>query len=386
MSTYIKVGWKYIRKYTESSITMVIIIALSTFLIITIGSLTESSRMTNVNSAKKLVGIQHVRYNRLKIDQVNKIRKNKNVKVLANSSYYKEWNYKDKLSVSIFSADKNILYMDATKISEGRFPTNSNEIAMEMWVLEKLRLPNKLGQTINIPLEEGKEKKFKLVGIINDRSEIKSIGQLQAYIAFNKENLTNNKNHIYSFVQFKKGLDIKDETYKLAKEIGIKNKKNIILNRILLSTIGQLEAINWDLIKTSLILMIIGGMIVYSIYSISALRRIQEYGIMRAIGSTSKQIIYTILSEIGIIYIIGTLLGTIMGIFSIYLFKGITISLFTMGMNKLDTIVISTFAIKLSTIVSLVIGILTGIMVGLLTIKLSPMNIKKYKSQYAQKV
>lgn len=365
---------------------MVIIIALSTFLIITIGSLTESSRMTNVNSAKKLVGIQHVRYNRLKIDQVNKIRKNKNVKVLANSSYYKEWNYKDKLSVSIFSADKNILYMDATKISEGRFPTNSNEIAMEMWVLEKLRLPNKLGQTINIPLEEGKEKKFKLVGIINDRSEIKSIGQLQAYIAFNKENLTNNKNHIYSFVQFKKGLDIKDETYKLAKEIGIKNKKNIILNRILLSTIGQLEAINWDLIKTSLILMIIGGMIVYSIYSISALRRIQEYGIMRAIGSTSKQIIYTILSEIGIIYIIGTLLGTIMGIFSIYLFKGITISLFTMGMNKLDTIVISTFAIKLSTIVSLVIGILTGIMVGLLTIKLSPMNIKKYKSQYAQKV
>src|SRR5699024_3306864 len=140
----------------------------------------------------------------------------------------------------------------------------------------------------------------------------------------NDENLAGRENHIYSFVEFKEDLNYRDEARKLGKQIGVKDEKRIVLNRGLLAAMGELNAIDWDLVKKSLFLMVVGGMVIYSIYNISVLKRVQEYGMMRAIGSTKKQIIYVILSELFIVYIIGVLLGILLGVFFTNLFKGST--------------------------------------------------------------
>ena len=178
--------------------------------------------------------------------------------------------------------------MESNEIKEGRFPTKPNEIAMEEWVLDRLRIPCKLNQTIKMSFAESGEKEFKLVGIIENNLDKKRTGRLETYIAFNDENLAGREDHIYSFVEFKEGLNCRQEAKKLGKQLGIKDEKRIVLHRDLLAAMGELEAIDWDLVKKSLLLMVVGGMVIYSMYNISVLKRAQEYGMMRAIGIQKK--------------------------------------------------------------------------------------------------
>ncbi|KNF09563.1 ABC-type transport system, involved in lipoprotein release, permease component [Gottschalkia purinilytica] len=375
MLTYVKIAWKYITNYSRRTLSIILSIALSTFLIVTIGSLSESSKNANANYIRKSIGVQHVRYNDLNMKQLNKIKNNKNIKTLANTVYCGKGEFEDRLSVNILAADKNILYMDNTELIRGEYPIRSDEIAIEKWVLDRLNLPHELGQTISFSMEKNNRiQEFKLVGIIKDREKSKARCELEGYIAFNKENITNNENYIFGFVEFKEGLNINKEINNLAKEIGIKDKKDIKINKTLLEAIGKLNVIDWNLVKISLMLMIIGGMVVYSLYSMSVLKRVQEYGMMRAIGITSKQMILVILSETIIIYIIGMILGTMMGICSLNLFKGSTMGLFTEGNVKLNTVVISTFAIKLSMLISIISLILSSIRATFLTFKVSPIE------------
>lgn len=371
-----KIAWKHIKEYKKRSIAMILSIALSVFLVVTIGSLAESTRTLQVDEAKKVSGLQHVRYDAIGVDKVNKIREYQNVKKVANSFYYDGWEYGGGLTVNILGAEKNILCMESSKMKVGKFPTKSNEIAMEEWILDRLRIPHKLNQTIKIPLAENGEKEFKLVGIIENNSDKQSVGRLEAYVAFNNENLVGKENHIYSFVEFKEGLNYKDEAKELGKQIGIKDGKQIVLNRGLLAAIGELDAIDWDLVKKSLFLMAVGGMVIYSIYNISVLKRVQEYGMMRAIGSTKKQIIYVILSEVFIIYIMGVLLGILLGMFFTNLFKGSTMSsgLFTEANYKLDIIVISRFTIELAMLTSFGSILLSAIRGAILVNKVSPVE------------
>ena len=268
-----KIAWKHIKEYKKRSIAMILSIALSVFLVVTIGSLAESTRALQVDEAKKVSGLQHVRYDAIDVDKVNKIREYQNVKKVANSFYYDGWKHESGLTVNILGAEKNILYMESNKMKVGKFPTKSNEIAMEEWVLDRLRIPHKLNQTIKIPLAENGEKEFKLVGIIENNLDKQSVGRLEAYIAFNDENLAGRENHIYSFVEFKEGSNYKYEAKELGKQIGIKDEKQIVLNKGLLAAIGELGAIDWDLVKESLLLMVVGGMVIYSIYNISVLKR-----------------------------------------------------------------------------------------------------------------
>lgn len=383
MRRYMKIALRYIGKYRKRSIGMILSIALSVFMVVTIGSLAESTRVLQVNYARKASGLQHVRYDVVNIGQVKQIKEYQNVKQTANTFYYDGWNYKGSMTVNVLGAEENILYMEAAKIKEGRFPAKPGEMAIEEWVLDRLGLPLKLNQTIKMSFAENGEKEFRLTGIIEDNLVKKGRGNLEAYIAFNDENLAGRQNHIYSFVEFKDGLNYRNEANKLAKQIGIKDNKQIVLNKGLLAAMGALTAIDWDLVKKSLLLMVVGGMVIYSIYNISVLKRVREYGMMRAIGGTKKQIMYVILAEIFVIYIIGVSSGIAAGAVFTNLFKGSTISngIFTEIDYKLDIVVVSRFAVSLAVLTSLGSVLLAAVRGGILANGVSPIEAMNRNTQ-----
>ena len=372
MKIYIKLAWRYITSYKKRSIAMILAIMLSSFLIITIGSLSESSKKSQADYIRKTSGAQHVRYNELNLDQVKKIRKNENIKTLSNANYYDEGVIQNRISINLVAAEENMLYMDNTKLLKGEYPKKSNEIVLEEWVLERLKLSDSIGQFINIVIK-GDEKSYKLAGVVKDRESRKALGKLEGYILFDENNLPH-ENHIFTFIEFKEDINIRNEIDKLAKEIGLTDKKEMKKNEMLLNSIGQLEATDWDLIKTSLILMIVGGMVVYSLYSISVGKRSREYGVIRAIGATYKGIIYVSLIEILIIYIFGLVLGTSLSVVCLNLLKGITISLFTEGNTKLDIITMSKYAFILASVTTFIAVISACIKGVILLFKISPME------------
>ena len=382
MLRYVKIAWKYIKEYRKRSIAIILSIALSVFLIVTIGSLAESARVLQVNDIRQNVGINHAVYRGLKADQINRIKEYGNVKEVANSFNYDVWNDENGLSVDILAGEEKILYMKDTKIIEGKYPVESNEIVMEEWVLDRLGISHKLNQNIKVFLEESGEKEFKLVGIIENRLHSQSHDFREAFIAFNDENLNGKEDSIETFVEFKEGLKFKNEAMKLGKKIEVEDKEQIMLNEMLLSAMGELEAIDWDLVKISLLLMVVGGMVIYSLYSISILKRVQEYGMMRAICSTKKQIIYVILSEIFILYVICVLFGIFTGIFFTYCLKGSTMtSLFTEANYRLDIISISNFSINLAMLSALASILLAGLRGGFLANKVSPIEAMNKSTQ-----
>lgn len=334
------------KKYQKRSIAMILSIALSTFLIVSIGSLSESSKNLEVKDIQRVCGMEHVRYENLNMSKINEIKKDPHVKKVAGTAYYDHWNNENKLSINVLCADENVLYMENTRVINGRFPTKSNEIAMEKWVLDRLNISPVIDQFIKMKFDENGE-----------------------------------EDHLYAFVIFDEELNLNNEIKRLAKEIGIKDKKDIVMNEMLLDAIGQLYVINWDLVKTSMMLMIVGGMVIYSIYGISLLKRVQEYGNLRAVGTTKRQLMYIILLEIGIIYLIGIVLGIFMSISCLYLLKGSSINVFTEGTYKLDLIIISNFSILLAMAVGIGASSLAGIKALFLTMTLSPIEAMNKISQ-----
>lgn len=363
------------REYRSRSIGIVLSIALSVLLIVAIGSLAETARVLQVNNTRQNAGANHVTYSGLNKEQIDKVKQDESVKEAANSFSYDTWNSNNGLSVDVRAGEEKILYMLDTNIAEGRYPTAPDEIAVEKWVLDRLSLPAQLNQNIKVSLEENGEKEFKLVGIVKDRVHSQSYDFRDAFIAFDEQKLAGREDAVETAVEFKEGVNYKNKAMNLGKEIGIKDQEQIILNEMLLSAMGELEAIDWNLVGVSLLLMIAGGMVVYSLYSISVLKRSQEYGMMRAVGGTRKQILAIILCEILIFYATGAALGLLMGVSATYCFKGTGMtSLFTEGNYRLDIIAISGFAVKLALLSSLASILIAGLRGAVMANSVSPIE------------
>ncbi|AGK99811.1 ABC transporter permease [Desulfoscipio gibsoniae] len=383
MQTYIRIACRYIRQYPQRTIAMILSITLSVFLIVAIGSLNESAKNSQVVHCKNY-GAQHVIYRELDQKQTEKVKAYQNVQRVAVLAFYGEWKSPNGLTVNLLATDNNNLSMENTCIKAGKFPSQTDEIAIEGWVLDQLRLPHKLGQTLEISLgEKGEKRNYTLVGIIKDRMDEKSTGRLNAFVTSHKEILSERDGHLYALVEFKPEVKIKEEINKLGKVIGLdanSKEQHVLPNNMLLSAMGQINTVDWDLIKISLMLMLVAGMVIFSVYSISVLRRIQDYGMMRAIGSSSRQILYIILWEIVIIYVIGVLLGIASGAAFVQLFKGAATDIFifdaldAFGNVSLDIIVISGLSIKLAVLTALGAVLAAGIRVAWMAVRISPLE------------
>ena len=126
-----KIAWKYIKKYRKRSIAIVLSIALSVFLIVGVGTLLDSAKASQVEQMKYELGMQHVVYKNINIEQIGKLRESEDIETLGISIAYDGWNYKNKVLMNILSADENYIRMYNSEVIKGRYPENLNEIAIE---------------------------------------------------------------------------------------------------------------------------------------------------------------------------------------------------------------------------------------------------------------
>ncbi len=74
-----------------------------------------------------------------------------------------------------------------------------------------------------------------------------------------------------------------------------------------------MEVLDDESKNTAIVLSLFAGLVIYSIYSISVYQRIREYGVLRAIGSTSSKIFKLMFSELLILSLIAIPIGIFMG-------------------------------------------------------------------------
>ena len=365
MKNYLNLAASYIKKYISRSFAICFSIVLSIALIVGVGILSKSAKEADVAKMKYECGNFHVRYKDLSKEQLDIVSKNKDIQKIGLTSYYDSNNPDGDLMINIIRVNKEYIKSENSEIVYGKFPTKQNEIALEKWVLNNMRIEPKVGEKVTIDLyNKGKEETYTLVGILKDITKSKSTGMMEVFLALDLENASK----LDAYVTFDEKSDINNNIKKIAKEANIKND-NVRKNNMLLESLGANGEMDYKVIVISFIVAIVSGIVIYGVFNISILQRISEYGVIRAIGGGSLQIFKLVISELLILLGISTPIGVGVGIAGAKLFSSISGGLFTEGTVEITKLVISLDILAFSVIVAL----LTILVISFLTFR----NIRK---------
>ena len=199
----------------------------------------------------------------------------------------------------------------------GDLPTAEDEIVVQESFLDSLGYSNELGQTINIPFSDGTIHDFKLTGILDVKTG--DIGRYTAIISKElAEQQAGNKIGMDYYIGLKNAKNMSEEeaasyANTLAQQLEISDD-----NVIVRSTYFNLKDENRgsDMLFYFLIgfITFVGsGIVIYSIFYISVANSIRNYGQLRTIGTTKRQIKKMVYREGKLLAAIGIPIGLVIG-------------------------------------------------------------------------
>ena len=205
----------------------------------------------------------------------------------------------------------------------GDLPASENEIVVQESFLDSLGYSNELGQTIQIPFSDGTTHDFKLTGILDVKT-----GDIGRYTAIISKELVRqqygDEGMIDYYIGLKGAQNMSEEeatnyANTLAQQLKISDDSVIVR-----STYFNLKDENHgsDMLFYFLIgfVTFIGsGIVIYSIFYISVASSIRNYGQLRTIGTTKRQIKKMVYREgkllAAIAIQIGLVIGNVIGYF-----------------------------------------------------------------------
>ncbi len=236
------------------------------------------------------------------------------------------------ISISMMSIDRTAAELARQELSAGRFPEKADEIVVSDGILEAMELKGAIGDRIEIPFHpaasaqagDRQNGSFVIVGMTEDNDISRREGIYFAFVsdAFSKEILQEDahKYRIYLRMNDIEGMvtdQIKEQIGILGEEYGIE-KRCILTNGTYLSANYVDSATYKGLAVMMAVISIVGVLTIYSIYYVSMLDKVQEYGKLRAIGATKRQIRQMVFREglaVAVIAIpIGIILGLVTGV------------------------------------------------------------------------
>ncbi|MFR6130892.1 MAG: ABC transporter permease [Lachnospiraceae bacterium] len=199
----------------------------------------------------------------------------------------------------------------------GDLPTAEDEIVVQESFLDSLGYSDELGQTINIPFSDGTTHDFKLTGILDVKTG--DIGRYTAIISKELAEKQSGNNIVMDYyIGLKNAQNMSEEeaanyANTLAQQLEISDD-----NVIVRSTYFNLKDENRgsDMLFYFLIgfITFVGsGIVIYSIFYISVASSIRNYGQLRTIGTTKRQIKKMVYREGKLLAAIGIPIGLVIG-------------------------------------------------------------------------
>ncbi len=416
-----KLTIKNLRLNKKRTIVTIIGIMLSVALITAVASIYSSGIKSLIKFETIQKGNFHVAYYNVSVNDLDIFKNNREIETLnlVKNIGYAKINSKNesKPYAYIKAFDKNSLENLSIKLVQGRLPENSNEIVIPTHLKTNGRLELKVGMRITLdigtrinldgnyllkqsnPLQPNEEiintnsKTYKIVGIIERPAT--NIEEYSApgytFITYMSDNDTSLKYDIYAkytkdgvknaykltagifgvdeylFEKYYKGKTTREETIKYINEEVSKIKYDININSYLIdletnplevSGVGELGIVVGIVMG---IIMFTSVFCIKNSFDISITEKIKQYGMLRSIGATKKQIKKNVFYEATILGIIGIPLGILLGFIASYIL-----------------IIISNYFLRDSTAIGLsltfsfsIIAIVIAVILGILTIYFS---------------
>jgi len=266
--------------------------------------------------------------------------------------------------LNIKGYDKNAMAMLKVEAKYGRLPENSREIALDQWILEYMENKPQIGSKIKLTVgkrintENGKEiavntlgdvdwsaeerfqveaeKEYTVVGFLENKGIFQSDAFIAKAITFDDYKSISDDKKYFLYLQMKSMNNIEMKAEKIAAGINISdvtsekagkledpnfgtNDFNIQYNNSLLSLYGKsiYEGVNssmfWGFIIAFALIVICTIAIIYNSFNISVLERISQYGTLRCVGASEKQIRKIVYKEAFFLSAIGIPIGLSLG-------------------------------------------------------------------------
>ncbi|WP_270646398.1 ABC transporter permease [Paeniclostridium hominis] len=316
MRKKLNLGFKYMKAYKARSFAIILSTILSVAMIVGILILTKTENMNELQTMKYNTGIYHTTFKNLNYKQLKIIEESSDLENVGAFNFHGITTDKEKQSVIMINCNEDYI-LSNSKLEKGRFAKSKNEIVAEEWVLKNLGLEPKINQTIKLNIEDinknVKDEEFKLVGIIKDRPTEKQIGKMQIYLPLQK-----NSENLEVGVAFNEKVDIPAYTLELAKKANI-NKDNISSSDDLITISHNANNVSLNTILSALVISLICGIVIYSIFNISMYKRFKEYGILRSIGAKNFKVFKLILNELMTLSFIGIPIGILAGVIASFI-------------------------------------------------------------------
>ncbi len=319
INSYKALSGKYLKDNKKRTILTIIGIILSVALITSICTFILTVQNSMIENSKRSMGAFHVAISNVSEDEINKIQTNINVNSLGVMISKNAVPFIKDKNIELNYLNEAAFKLMNINLEEGQLPKSNNEVVIERWILRYFDEEVKVGDIIKIQDEDGDEKDYTLSGIAKDDWQNQGEGISKAYLIKNDSNVKDDSTVL---------VEIKDEADKqeVIKEVSnlVSSKSEVVQNKDLLRLIG--ESSNADMNKSLfMIVFIVIGIVVlatvvviYNAFHISIAERMKQFGLLRAIGTTKKQIMNLVIREASIMIFIGIPLGVFFGIVAVY--------------------------------------------------------------------
>lgn len=206
------------------------------------------------------------------------------------------------IRITMLSIDQTAAELSRQELAEGDFPVKADEIVVSKGVLQAMGLEGAVGDRIWIPYRPGggsearENREFTISGMIVDSEISIRDGLYFCFVsdAFAREAMAEDE-HQYRIYFRLSGVDgmmtdaIEEQIEMLGAEYGVE-KNDIVLNREYLLANYVDPSVYSGLGLVLAMIALAGALTIYGIYYVSMLDKVQEYGRLRAVGATKRQI------------------------------------------------------------------------------------------------
>ena len=319
-----KLASAQLKKERLKKIFTVIAISLATFLMTSVLLLVSGIITVNQNGSNNITGSYHALISGIEKEQYQKLCDDVRVDLCgftASIGSVKSGN--DRLNISY--SNKDALTLNGLSVSEGKIPEKANEILIEQEYLIRQKINAEIGDTILLPdPDNGGETSFFITGYL--KTGVKGTGR-SLYAAIVSEEYfleMDGWNYFSPAVMLRVNLDAKTDSgdvknliSQIAADAGCKAAPSY--NEAYLNISQPSALIVLAAVAGLLVIVTAGILVIYNIFYISIINSIKEYGQLRTIGMTAKQIQRLVLREGTLLMLPAIPMGLIAGIAVAYL-------------------------------------------------------------------
>ncbi|MCI1479215.1 MAG: ABC transporter permease [Clostridium beijerinckii] len=337
INNYLQITSRYLKSQKKRTTMTVIGIVLSTALIAAVGTLGLSIWSKMYKDTMKKDGAYEVAISYNSKEEAEKIKNHVLVKdggtivqlgkggkslIDNEKGILTEKKEFDPNGYDICAYDDKALEMWPFTLIDGRMPKSSDEIIIGNETLPYLKEKIKLGDAISIDMLNNKSKTYTVVGFMD--SNINFSRRMEGITLYDS-NLTYENATYKTYVNFKNNSNIHKQTNELLDDLDNvgQNSFKVFYNEDVLRFLLQSNnnGINIALILgcvfLGIIVVVAMSAVIYNIFNIAILERISQFGLLRCIGATDRQIRKLVFKEAAIFSFIGIPLGIIFGTFAI---------------------------------------------------------------------